>query len=67
MVSDTPIAMDDGEAVERLVATLRRLRSSGHNWQIVLHGGRGGDVRMESTLYEDLIRLPAKDAARSGR
>ena len=33
--------------VADLVNELSKLLQSGENWQVVLHGGRGGDVVME--------------------
>jgi len=33
--------------VSDLAKELSQLMQSGENWQVVLHGGRGGDVVME--------------------
>lgn len=33
--------------VSDLAKELAQLMQSGENWQVVLHGGRGGDVVME--------------------
>ena len=34
---------------------LSQLMTSGENWQIVLHGGRGGDVLMEVKRTRKLV------------
>lgn len=41
--------------VTGLVGELSQLIQSGENWQIVLHGGRGGDVVMEVKRTRQLV------------
>ena len=46
-------------AVETVLAALARelpqLMMSGENWQVVLHGGRGGDVILEIKRTRTLV------------
>lgn len=41
--------------VKDLVKELAALMTSGENWQIVLHGGRSGDVLMEVKRTRKLL------------
>jgi hypothetical protein len=41
--------------VSSLARELSQLIQSGENWQIVLHGGRGGDVVMEVKRTRQLV------------
>ena len=45
--------------ISDLARELSQLLQSGENWQIVLHGGRGGDVLMEVKRTRKLV-LPRK-------
>lgn len=40
----------------RLASELETLIESGCNWQLTLHGGRGGHVRMEVLRTDDIIK-----------
>lgn len=41
--------------ISDLIKELGQLMASGENWQIVLHGGRGGDVVMEVKRTRKLL------------
>ena len=44
----------DAVVVDRF-RELAQLMQSGENWQVVLHGGRGGDVVMEVKRTRQLV------------
>ena len=46
--------------VSDLAKELATLPQAGENWQIVLHGGRGGDVVMEVKRIRQLVSPPRK-------
>lgn len=47
--------------LEWLAKLLPGLRASGDNWQIVLHGGRGGDVLREVKTTGTLLPVRKKE------
>jgi hypothetical protein len=47
--------------VNRLERELESLVRSGNNWQLTVHGGRSGHIKLE-TLIVDELTLEPKDA-----
>jgi len=43
------------EIVVQLVPQLASLLASGENWTLTLHGGRGGDVKVEVRTTAQLV------------
>lgn len=46
-MSNDPVEMALTDVLTLVTSELPTLLASGQNWQLTLHGGRGGDVRME--------------------
>lgn len=43
------------DVLSQLTSELPTLLASGQNWQLTLHGGRGGDVRMELLRTREVV------------
>lgn len=50
------VAANIATVIAYLSEELPRLIESGENWQLVLHGGRGGDISSEIKTTKQLVR-----------
>ena len=57
----TSVAADMESLLNHLSGELASLMTSGQNWQVVLHGGRAGDVRIE--VKRTGVVLPGRNHA----
>lgn len=57
-LDDHAIAKNIDAVLVHLARELPQLMKSGENWQVILHGGRSGDVIIEQTRKAIVVKPP---------
>jgi hypothetical protein len=59
--NDPHVVLTLDAVIAYLARELPQLMSSGDNWQVTLHGGRGGDVQVETHRKTALVDKRRRD------